>query len=94
MKPGPRNIRVQPPPLSPEEQEKLRLQQEESIRKLNREMAERQKQREKIHDILTQLQIPHDAGTNAVNGETLANILMDETKVKAILTRVRNKVFW
>lgn len=89
MKPGPRNNRLQEHIISPEEAEKSRLAWEENKRK----MAEAQKKRELVHDILTQLQIPHNF-SNDVLGADLADILMDEEKVKAILTRVRNKAFW
>lgn len=89
MKPGPRNINLQEHTISPEELEKSRLQWEENKRK----MAEAQKKRELVHDVLTQLQIPHNAD-NTVLGEELATILMDQEKIKDILTRVRNKAFW
>lgn len=92
MKPGPRNIRLQPT-LTPEEEENLRLEREEQMRLLNQEMEARQKKKALVDDILNQLQIPHEAGSNLVHGDELADILMDEIKVKAILTRVRNKAF-
>lgn len=93
MKPGPRNNRLVEP-LTSEEKEKIRLEREESLRLLNKEFEERQKKKALVDDILNQLQIPNEAGSNLVHGDELADILMDEIKVKAILTRVRNKAFW
>lgn len=96
MKPSPRNRRVQEI-LTPEEWEARQKEAEEFLEKMTAEMRkaeeEDKKERARVHDILEQLQIPHDSNNN-VDGKALADILMDETKVKAILTRIRCVAFW
>jgi chemotaxis regulatin CheY-phosphate phosphatase CheZ len=95
MKPSPRNNRSYTP-LSPEEKKKREEENERLMKKWQEEMEEEmeaeKRERERVAGILKFLEIPH---TNLmVVGEELVKILMDEKKVQAILTKVRNKAFW
>ena len=93
MKPGPRREkRLQA--LTPEEEnikaEKARLYWEQTIKEINAA----NKERARVDNILTTLDIPHEPPWSTVSGKVLIDILMDETKVQAILSKIRMKAFW
>jgi len=91
MKPSPRNKRYTRQ-RTPEEIEADDLKRKQLLEAWTKEFEAEQRQRERAENILNTLGIPHTGQT--VDAAELADILMDEEKVKVILTKVRNKAFW
>jgi len=91
MKPAPRNRRSYTP-LTPEEQKEQEERNARVLKEWQAQVDAEKRERERVENILNMLEIPF-AG-NRVDAAELADILMDEKKVQAILTKVRNKAFW
>lgn len=81
------------PGISKEELDRKYKQDDDLWSAFIKNNNEKLKAFQKIDELLTKLQIPHDS-LNLVRGIDLVDILMNEEKVKAILTLIRCKAFW
>ena len=92
MKPAPRRSYRESKPLSPEEQKKRDEEAAAMMKKWQEEAEAERREQERVDEVLKMLEIPHSH--NNIDAHELVDILMDEKKVHAILTKVRNKAFW
>jgi hypothetical protein len=77
-----------------EEQAKLDEERETHFAKMAQEIKEEMEKRQRRDDLLKFLDIPHSPGSLVISVDGLIDILMDDEKLKVLVSKLRNKAFW